>query len=794
MTVARAPAPTARPDPGAHADPWAPQGRPWERWEHAAYNRAPDLSPTEAAALAEVRVRRAQPPAWKRWPLAHRRALVRLLGPLTDVLDATGAGPTQRAVVIGALVDAMARTQRAYWGWTREQWGGAVRGCGTNARQHLLAVGYLLCDQRDLYTALPGFQVHAFAARLFGSATVETSLARVYAAVRGWGYRPGGPAHELHRAVAVLLLASRSPHLEAITPEAFAAVSHRAMGRSLRQAFAAVVRALAALGIPPTAAAAEPLVSVADPGPPEAEADVPAEWLTWCRRWRDHSDLAPRTRKGHYHNLLLTGRWLARTRPELASPPAWTREAAAAYVAAVDEMVVGQWCHPLAHAAGSGRLGQPLAPATKAGLLRTLSTFFRDCQDWEWLRRRFDPRRVFATPRHLRAQLGTRPRVIAQDTWGKLLWAGLNLAAADIAPSPLHPFAYVAYPLVMVQAVAVTWLFAGLRADELRRLPLGCVRWQREDVTIPGTTDVLPKDAVCFLDVPPNKTSGAFTKPVDRPVGEAIAAWEAIRPAQPALRDRKTGQPTHYLFAYRGKRLGENYLNRVLIPLLCRKAGVPRRDARGPITSHRARSTIASMLFNARNPMSLFEIKAWLGHRYLSSTQHYVQVTPTRLAKAFADADYFARNLRTVEVLLDQDAVRRGAAARGEPWLYYDLGHGYCTHPYFAQCPHRLVCARCSFYQVKPTAKDLLLENRANLLRLRQEIPLTEDERAVVDEDLAGCEHLLAQLADVPALDGATPRQLPSQSATQTPAAPARGKNDRTPPSGMGAPPPQSPS
>lgn len=95
---------------------------------------------------------------------------------------------------------------------------------------------------------------------------------------------------------------------------------------------------------------------------------------------------------------------------------------------------------------------------------------------------------------------------------------------------------------------------------------------------------------------------------------------------------------------------------------------------------------------------------------------------------------------------------------------------------------------------MKPAAKDLLLENRGNLLRLRQEIPLTEEERAVVDEDLAGCEHLLAQLADVPALDGATPRQLLSESATQAPAAPARGKNDRTPPSGMGAPPLQTPS
>src|SRR5581483_4939211 len=111
---AQAPTPAVRPDSGAPADPWAPQDSPWERWERAAYDRTPELSPAEAAALAEVRARRSQPPAWKRWPLAHRRALARLLCPLTDILDATGAGPTQRAVVIGALVDAMARTQRAY--------------------------------------------------------------------------------------------------------------------------------------------------------------------------------------------------------------------------------------------------------------------------------------------------------------------------------------------------------------------------------------------------------------------------------------------------------------------------------------------------------------------------------------------------------------------------------------------------------------------------------------------------------------------------------------------------------
>jgi len=32
------------------------------------------------------------------------------------------------------------------------------------------------------------------------------------------------------------------------------------------------------------------------------------------------------------------------------------------------------------------------------------------------------------------------------------------------------------YPLEMVRAVVLVWLFAGLRSDELRRLRAGCIR------------------------------------------------------------------------------------------------------------------------------------------------------------------------------------------------------------------------------------------------------------------------------------------------------------------------------
>jgi hypothetical protein len=89
--------------------------------------------------------------------------------------------------------------------------------------------------------------------------------------------------------------------------------------------------------------------------------------------------------------------------------------------------------------------------------------------------RRFDPRRSFRTPRSVRSQLTIRPRVIADDIWAKLLWAGLNVTANDL------PVVYWSegdrrrknrkqcplYPLELVQAVTVVWLFAGLRSDEI---------------------------------------------------------------------------------------------------------------------------------------------------------------------------------------------------------------------------------------------------------------------------------------------------------------------------------------
>jgi hypothetical protein len=290
----------------------------------------------------------------------------------------------------------------------------------------------------------------------------------------------------------------------------------------------------------------------------------------------------------------------------------------------------------------------------------------------------------------------------------------------------------------MIRAVTLVWLFAGIRGDEIRRLRLGCVRWQPDNGS-----------SVCFLDVPVNKTGTAFTKPVDGVVGQAINTWERVRPTQGKLCDQKTGEMVDFLFLHRMRPLGEFFLNHGLIPRLCRKAGVPQNDLRGKITSHRARSTIATQLFNAKEPMSLFELQEWLGHRMPSSTQRYAKITPTKLMKSYADAGYFSRNLRAIEVLIDQDKVRSGVVA-DEAWKFYDLGHGYCTYDFFDQCPHRMACAKCSFYMPKGSTASALLEGKSNLLRMRQEIPLSDAELAALDDGVSALESLLSRLADVP--------------------------------------------
>ena len=669
------------------------------------------------------------------------------------------AGAQAAAIVLQQCAD----TGRSYWAWTSWDW---ARLCGSSAgeflaartlpteqtvRPFLVALGYVLGGFTGFHH-LGNFNRLHLACLVFGEDMVEASIQQAAGILDQWGYQnPLRVKHRLRGIFSQALLINHSPRLEDLTTEAFTALrAHPANTGRYREMIYALQRACASLGY------CDPPVRTGRNNAPGINGTSP-QWAVWAERWHATSPLSPRVRATVRTIMAKAGRWLAAEHPEITEPGQWTRQTCAAWVAAVDRMAVGDYVQRHDHI--QARAGKPILPRSKAHILGATRTFFRDLQEWEWIRRRFDPTRALAVPRSINALIGTSPRVIADEVWAKLMWAGLNLQAADL---PGCGDSY--YPIELLRAVTLTWLFSGLRSDEISRLRVGCIRWQHDGRPIAGdAADILAEDAVCLLDVPVHKTGTAFTKPVDPIVGQAIEAWQALRPAQPSRLDRKTGEHADILFSVRAHPVARDYINRALIPALCAKAGVPDADVRGKITSHRARSTIASQLYNAKEPMTLFELQAWLGHRDPASTQHYAKITPATLSKAYTQAGYFARNIRTIEVLLDRDAVTTGAAAGGQPWQHYDLGHGYCSYTFFEQCPHRMACARCDFYTPKDSSQAQLLEAKGNLQRMLASIPLTDDERAAVQDGQAALDKLLTQLADTPTPAGATPRQIGSQ-------------------------------
>jgi hypothetical protein len=157
--------------------------------------------------------------------------------------------------------------------------------------------------------------------------------------------------------------------------------------------------------------------------------------------------------------------------------------------------------------------------------------------------------------------------------------------------------------------------------------------------------------------------------------------------------------------------------------------------------------------------MSLFELMEWLGHKSPQSTVHYVKSSLANQVKQYEAAGYRDRNLRSIAVLVNRRALH-GAAEQDDGGIYYDLGHGYCRHEFFAQCPHRLACVRCPFYEPKDSQRLLILEAEGNLIRLRQDLYLTDEEQAVIDGDIDAYRALRQRNWEMPTPAGPTPHQL----------------------------------
>ena len=720
----------------------APAPFDYEVWQpDPDWDCSPELQPIERDTLiklAQYVVGRHK----QNWSNCVRQRLSRLIIPLRAALKWMNAASTTTNSAIHDIILEMHRLEKNYWSWTQDDWLEVLcsseevfrkkyGSCG-NCRQYVLAIAWLLCGFNRLEAA-GCFYHYRLSVKVFGRPATEAAVNKLQENMQRLGFVAAD--NNIRNALLLSMLCQRQVDPEKLELETLKRVITYGPVY-MRRSAATLSRIFAAMGLFPAGIDHRILERRRPHGEYRATSNVPEEWLRWCERWRKTAIKAPSSELSTWYRILQCGRWLKATHPDIHSPADWSRDIALEYVAAVCQMKIGQWSEP--RHMYQNRIGQLMTASARAGILQAIRVFFRDLQEWGLIIVRFNPVRTFRLPRAIRASIGPAPRVVADDIWSKLVWAGLNLQEQDLHYGEQL---YYRYPFSMVRALCVLWLFGGLRRDEILRMRTGCIRWQNDEHQ--------GGSRICLLDVPVNKTSTAFTKPVDPIVGEYIDCWEKERNIQPDQLDLKTGELVSYLFMHKAARISQSYINKSLIPMLCRKAGVPNKDIRGTITSHRARATIASQLFNAREPLGLFELQRWLGHSSPSSTQHYIDITPTKLAGSLSKAGYFERNRRMVSVLIDQDAISSGQMQKGEPWRYYDLGHGLCSYDFFEQCPHRMACAKCSFYLPKSSSEAQYIEGRQNLLKMMQEIPLPDDEQAAVNNDIGAIDKLLEKLKNI---------------------------------------------
>ena len=203
--------------------------------------------------------------------------------------------------------------------------------------------------------------------------------------LQGWGYHEANSRDRYPGLICTLLLLNRSPYLADLTTSTLERFrSHEAIRPLMRSPIYALHRAVAALGYvdPPTRLPASP---------EQVVEGVNALWQQRVERWTATSTLTHKVRRTFRTILLKVGRWLAEEHPDVCEAAQWTRELCAEYLALVERLCIGDYTQRRAPLAN--RIGHPLSAKSKAGYITTVRTFFHDCQEWEWITRRFDPSR-----------------------------------------------------------------------------------------------------------------------------------------------------------------------------------------------------------------------------------------------------------------------------------------------------------------------------------------------------------------------------------------------------------------
>jgi len=215
----------------------------------------------------------------------------------------------------------------------------------------------------------------------------------VHAELKRLGYT--GYFHlEVRNALCELFLVNRSAELETLTSESLEKLRAQECAHILKQATFMLSHAFVSLGIMP-----RPLrpYALSDRTRRVETDSMSPEWLSWCKRWHETSALRPTTRHSVFYRLLVVGRWLKATHPEVSGPDQWSRQLAAEYIAAVGLFRVGQFVDDRRTIYPD----RPLSVASRLGHVSALRCFFTDLLLWELRPFVFRDRwRFFAHPIH----------------------------------------------------------------------------------------------------------------------------------------------------------------------------------------------------------------------------------------------------------------------------------------------------------------------------------------------------------------------------------------------------------
>ncbi len=733
------------------------------------YDRSPTLTQAEREALVEVIPLR----PGRRFLQPEQpsiQVLARLTQPLQDIYDLKGCDPDGRTPYLRWMYQQMLQANKPFWAWSKEEWLKATSGANSTRRGIMVMMrvaAYLLCGLLIIDDHYLPFHLARIVFGITKVAEEYEKMAAVIFDTDGFGYvRSTGQETGLRTTLVVAMLVNRNPHIDAFTVDCLRATKQLLVDQDYQDTLRRITRALVYLKIVRDTAPTDVFGSIAEPSVwwGYMETDVDPTWLAWVQAYAAQTNRGvEKYQKGEFYRLIIAGRWLKKYHPTIVSPDQWDEPLGYEYVTWVCHAKMGEFMSewPPAHQKAS-QAQLPLQARTIDGRISAVRRFFNALQRKPYhisetppqrLVLPWDPNEVFATPENIRRQIVPNPRTLDPAWWQKLTWAAASLSAKDLAAHRVRQFSLAYY-----RAAGLVWVTGARRADEIRRLKVGCVsrEWAPEMHDENGN-QVEPEEDLAFLRIPVNKMQGEFWIPIPSYTADAIEVWERLRPKlQDPQIDRKEHRPIDYLFMTRNQLMGKGFLNSSVIPLLCKVAGlvdadgVPLRDAVGKITSHRARSTLATWLRS--NGLSLTYVAKLLGHTDLKSLPWYLREDKHMFARAVRKHNPLNR---MVTAILDTEAMKRGA---GEPAVFYYLGYGddgrphLCASPDYSTCVHQMHCRRCEMYVDAEQAE--VIARRPGVLTIEVHIPTPPLVEELLDQEGLGEEisqHLPAPEVPCPA-------------------------------------------